>query len=262
MIIDTHAHIYPDKIAIKAAKSIEHFYDIPVVNDGCVSTLLRLGDEAGVDRFLVHSVATTPEQVESINNFIISSVNAHPDRFVGFCTMHQNYADPGREIDRILAAGLRGIKLHPDFQEFNIDDEKAFPIYEAAEGRLPILFHMGDTRYEYSKARRLLTVIKRFPKLKVIGAHFAGYSEWEESAKILGGTGIWVDTSSSLEWLSPDRARELIDAYGTDRVMFASDYPMWRPQDELAKLSRIPMSDEERERILYKNAAGLLGIEC
>ncbi len=258
MIFDTHAHIYPDKIAEKASKSIEHFYDVSVDNDGRVSTLLELGDRAGIDRFVVHSVATVPEQVESINNFIIKEATEHADRFIGFATLHPDYANPGAEIDRVIAAGLKGIKLHPDFQKFLIDEERAFAIYEAAEGRLPILFHMGDKRYEYSKASRLAAILDRFPKLQVIGAHFAGYSEWEESAKVLQGRGVYVDTSSSLEWISPELARRLIDMYGADKVMFASDYPMWRPEDELKKLSRIPMTDEEREMILYKNAATLL----
>lgn len=260
MIFDMHAHIYPDKVAVKASKSIEQFYDIPVANTGDVSTLLARGREAGVDRFLVHSVATTELQVEKINDFIIAEVNAHPDRFTGFGTLHPDYAEPGAEIDRMLSRGLKGIKLHPDFQEFMIDDERAFGIYEAAEGRLPILFHMGDRRYEYSKAKRLLKVINRFPGLQVIGAHLGGYSEWDEAAEILGGTGIYVDTSSSLSWLEPEHARRIFEKYGMDRVMFASDYPMWNPKDELTMLNRIPMSVEERKMVLWDNAARLLEI--
>lgn len=259
MIIDTHAHIYPDKIALKASKSIESFYDLNVEHDGSVGKLLAVGDEAHIDRFLVHSVATTPEQVERINDFIAATVDAHPDRFIGFCAMHQNYNNPASELERMKTKGIRGIKLHPDFQRFCIDDETAFPIYEAAEALgMPILFHMGDKRYEYSKARRLLPVIDRFPKLKIIGAHLGSYSEWDEAAMILAGTDIYVDTSSSLAFLEPQHARMLIDAYGADHVMFASDYPMWTPCDELERLSRIPMTASERELILWKNAAELL----
>lgn len=259
MIFDTHAHIYPDKIALKASKAIESFYDLPVDYDGTVGKLLALGDEAHIDRFLVHSVATVPAQVESINDFIIASVQAHSDRFVGFCAMHQDYDNFEIELERVKAAGLTGIKLHPDFQKFNIDDEKVYPLYEAAQAlALPILIHMGDTRYSYSKAFRLYNVVNKFPKLKVIAAHLGGYSEWDEAAGILKGTGIYVDTSSSLKWLSPEHAREIFDAYGTDRILFASDYPMWSPASELEKLSRIPLTDEERKKICWQNAADLL----
>lgn len=261
MIIDTHAHIYPDKIALKASKSIESFYDLHVEHDGSVGGLIEAGDNAHIDMFLVHSVATTPEQVERINDFIVATVDSHPGRFVGFCAMHQDYENPSKELERMKAKGIKGVKLHPDFQRFCIDDEGAFPIYEAAEALgMPILFHLGDHRYEFSKAPRLLPVISRFPNLKIIGAHLGGWSEWDAAAPVLAGTDIYVDTSSSLAFLEPAHARMLIDTYGADRVMFASDYPMWTPQDELDRLSRIPMTDTEREMILWRNAAELLNI--
>lgn len=258
MIIDTHCHIYPDKIAAKASKAIESFYDIPVAYDGKVSTLLEADPDNTISRYLVHSVATTPVQVESINNFIIRTVSDNPSRFTGFGAMHPAYEDPAREIDRIIANGLSGIKLHPDFQEFMIDDEKAWPIYEACEGRIPILFHMGDVRYEFSKAARLANVLDRFPKLTVIGAHFAGYSEWDAARHYLEGRRIYVDTSSSMFRLRPEEARKLIDFYGTDRVLFASDYPMWDPLTELKKIHEIPMTKEEADMIFFKNACRLL----
>lgn len=262
MIFDTHAHIYPAKIAHKASRSIESFYDLPVDYEGDVETLVKIGDDAGIDRFLVHSVATTPEQVEHINDFIAASVASSNGRFIGFCAMHPDYDNPGRELDRMIALGIKGIKLHPDFQKFMIDDEKAFAMYDAAAERgLPILFHMGDRRYEYSKASRLYRVVEKFPELKCIGAHLGGYSEWDEAAEVLRGTGIWVDTSSSLSFMTPEHARELIDVYGTDRVMFASDYPMWSSKNELELFSKIPMTEAERERMLWSNAVQLLGTD-
>lgn len=260
MIIDAHAHIYPDKIALKASKSIQSFYDLNVDHDGSVGRLLELGKAAGISYHLVHSVATTPEQVTRINDFIIDEVNLHNDRFVGFCTLHPDFINPGKEIDRILAAGLKGIKLHPDFQRFNLDDERAYGIYEAAEGRLPILTHMGDPRYDFSKAERLYRVIERFPRLTFIGAHLGSYSDWDGAADILQGTGIYVDTSSSLAFLSPEKVRSLIDVYGADKVLFACDYPMWTPSEEIERLNKVPLSLEERRMIMCDNAAKLLGL--
>lgn len=260
MIFDTHAHIYPDKIALKATDAIRDFYDIPMDAVGTVSNLLKLSDEAGVTRTLVHSVATTGAQVESINNFILREVKEHSDRLIGFGTMHPDYGDPSKEVDRILAEGLRGIKLHPDFQKFNIDDECMYPLYECVEGRVPVLFHMGDARYGFSKPARLKNILKRFPKLTVIGAHFAGYSEWDLAASVLGDTGIYVDSSSSLAFLTPERAKELVHIYGADRVLFASDFPMWTPADELKRIDALGLTADERDRILYKNACELFGL--
>lgn len=259
MIINAHAHIYPEKIAERAVQGIEQFYNINVELDGTLSGLLKEGGEAGVSRFIVQSVATVPEQVLSINNFISASVNAFPDKLIGFGTMHPDFPDIEGEIERIISMGLKGIKLHSDFQQFNLDDERAFPIYEAAEGRLPILFHMGDTRYDFSAPERLLRVIKKFPKLTVIGAHFAGWSLWDRAASVLEGTGIYTDCSSSFYALSPEHSAELIKKFGADRVLWGTDYPMWTSKEELLRFGKIPLTDEERRLILSENALRVIG---
>ena len=147
-IIIMHCHIFPDKIEEKAVSAIGAFYDIPMQNKGTSEFLLADGRPVGVNKYLVCSTATTAHQVESINNFVAREAGLHPE-FIGFGSLHPDYEDVAAEIDRMLSLGLRGIKLHPDFQKFNIDDERAFPIYKAAEGRLPILFHTGDDRYDF-----------------------------------------------------------------------------------------------------------------
>lgn len=260
MIIDAHAHIFPDKLAPKAIMGISSFYDGMEINcKGTVDDLLRTGDAAGVDKFIVQSVATVPEQVVAINNFISESVKKHPDRFIGFGAIHPDFKDIDGEIERIISLGLRGIKLHSDFQNFNIDDEKAFPIYEAAEGRLPILFHIGDNRSDHSSPERLLKVVKRFPKLVVIGAHLAGWSMWDKGAELFDHSGIYVDCSSSLYAMSPEHAAALIRKIGVHRVMWGTDYPMWNAKDELERFDKLPLNDRERELILAENAQRLLG---
>ena len=260
MIIDMHAHIFPEKIAEKATKGIESFYDMPMDTVGNVENLIAEGERAGIDRFVVHSVATTAAQVESVNRFIVSAVERYPDKLIGFATMHPDYEGMQNEIEWAIEHGLAGVKVHPDFQKFLIDDEKVFPLYECIEGRLPLLVHTGDYRYEFSRPRRMAKVMDRFPKLDVIGAHFGGWSVWDEAAEFLGGRRVWVDTSSSLYTLTPERARQLIDAYGVDKVLFGSDFPMWAPKEELERFLQIPLTEEEREKILWKNVAGLLGI--
>lgn len=258
--IDAHAHIFPDKIAQKASANIGAFYDMSMSFDGTVSTLLELGEKSKIDTFIVQSVATVPEQVEGINNFIFQKVNENPDKLIGFATIHPDFENIELEIERAISLGLKGIKIHPDFQKFNMDCKNAFKMYEIIEGRLPILVHIGDFRYEYSKPRRMAAILDRFPKLEVIGAHFGGWSEWEDAAAVLADRRIWVDTSSSLYALTPKRAREFIDLFGVDYVLFGSDYPMWSPADELEMLSKIELTNEERDKILHKNVEKLLGI--
>lgn len=259
MIIDAHAHIFPDKIAMRAVDGISGFYSMRVRLDGTVSSLLEINKRAGVGRAIVQSVATTAEQVHNINNFVSEQVKLHPRELVGFGALHPDFDGIEKETERIIALGLKGIKLHPDFQQFNLDDEKAFPIYEAAEGRLPILFHVGDNRYDFSSPRRLYNVMKRFPRLTIIGAHLAGWSRWDEGTELFAGSGIYSDLSSSLYAMSPDHAAELIRRLGTKRVMFGTDYPMWDAAEELERFSKLPLTDEEREDILCNNALRLLG---
>ena len=261
MIIDAHAHVFPDKIAEKAVQGIGSFYDLKMNFDGKISTLLDIGAQAGVEKFIVQSVATTAAQVESINNFIAESVRIYPDQLIGFATIHPDYEDISGEIDRAEKLGLKGVKLHPDFQNFLIDDEKAMKIYECIEGRMPLLIHTGDYRYEWSKPERMARVLDKFPDLKVIGAHFGGWSEWDKLKDVYKGKRIWVDTSSSLYTLSPEKAMELIEFFGEDYILFGTDYPMWSAVDEVERIKKLPLTDEQREKIFHLNAERLLGIE-
>ena len=258
MIIDIHAHIYPDAIASKAAEGIGKFYDIPMCEDGTLATLLQTSGQAGIVLSVVHSVATVPRQVQSINNFVAGAVEQSNGRLLGFATMHPDYEDIPQEVSRAIGMGLRGIKIHPDFQKFNIDSPEAFKIYEAIEGRIPVLIHTGDYRYAYSKAWRVVNVLNQFPNLDVICAHFGGWSEWDEAVQTLAGRRLWVDSSSSLFSITPERAAQLIHLFGVERVLFGTDYPMWNPTEELQRFMNIPLTQEERTAILYENAKALL----
>jgi len=259
-IIDSHAHIFPDKIASKAVWSIGKYYDIPMTGKGTVSDLLTCGSKIGVKRYIVHSTATKADQVTSVNDYINKEKNQNPS-FLGFGSLHPDYHDIPAETDRIISLGLRGIKLHPEFQGFNINDESMMPIYQAAEGRLPILIHMGDAEKDSSSPERLLTVLKNFPKLTVIGAHLGGYQKWDFAYKILAGMNLYFDTSSSLPFIKPSIAADIIHKHGADKVLFGTDYPMWLPEEELARFMKLPLTDDEREKILWKNCAKLLSIE-
>ena len=259
-IIDAHAHIFPDNIAAKAVAATGGYYGIPMDGDGTVAGLLNSGAEIGVSRYIVHSTATRPEQVVSINDYIAAEVKKHRE-FIGFGTLHAGFGGIAGETERIISLGLRGIKLHTDFQGFAIDDEAAMLIYAAAEGRLPVLFHMGDAKSDLSHPARLARVLARFPRLTAIGAHLGGYSAWGESEKHLVGKNLYFDSSSSLDFLPPARAAAIIRAHGAEKILFGSDYPMWSHSSELARFMRLPLTEAERELILYNNAARLFDIE-
>ena len=259
-IIDAHAHIYPEKIAAKATDTIGIFYDIKMeMPAGTADRLIEDGKRAGISRYVVHSVATTAHQVRSINEFIKRECDAHPE-FIGFITLHQDLTEDEvfKEVEWALANNMHGIKLHPDFQKFNIDDEVAEKFYRAADGKLPILFHIGDNRYDYSKPYRLVKMAKKYPGVTFIAAHFGGYRCWEDSPLYVGLDNVYFDTCSSLPFISTEKAKELIELLGADRFFFATDFPMWDAKTELERFNKIPLTDEEREKIFSGNIKKLL----
>lgn len=234
--IDFHAHIYPEPIAAKATHSIGAFYSIPMERNGTVDALLESGEEGGVRRFVVQSVATTPKQVRSINDFIVRECAQHPDRLIGLGTIHPDLPNPGDEIERILHLGLHGVKIHPDVQQFDMDDPKMLPIYDQIQGRLPMLIPCGDYRYSYSHPKRLAHILDLFPKLEVVAAHFGGWSLWDLAMEYLLPRNCYLDTSSSFAFLGKVRSKEIIQAYGAERIVFGVDFPMWSHREELETL--------------------------
>lgn len=260
-IIDTHAHIYPEKIAAKAAASIGEFYDIPMQMDGTVAMLLAEGEKAGISRFLVQSVAVTWERAHAINEFIAREVAAHPEQLIGFGAIHPAHPEMEKELDFLMSLGLRGVKLHPDFQHFCLDDPQAVRLFEAmAERGLPLLVHTGDMRYPYSDPERMARALDHVPSLKAICAHLGGWSVWSNAWKLLAGRGnVYVDCSSSLYAVAPDEAVKIIHRYGVDHVFFGTDYPMWTPAEEVARFMALPLTDEERGKILHENFERFIG---
>lgn len=264
-IFDIHTHIYPNAIAEKAVKNLNAFYSFVCEGLGTADDMVPAEREAQCCGALLLGVATTAHQVDRVNKSLADACKADTDAsftLLAFGCMHQDSEDKPTIVEDIIKKGLRGIKIHPDIQGVNIDDERMMPMYEAAEGRLPIYFHMGDDRdeYQFSATERLVKIKKRFPKLEVIAAHLGGYRSWHKSDKLAELDGIWFDTSSALWAMSPERAKYLIDLLGYKRVMYGTDYPVAYPESELKRFFAIHLSEDERRAILYDNAARMLGL--
>lgn len=252
-IIDAHAHIFPKKIAKNATDNIGHFYDLDMNSCGLSEKLIESGSKIGVSRYLVCSTATTPHQISSINKFIAEECAEH-ECFYGFGTVHPDSENIDADIEQIVSLGLHGVKIHPDFQLFNVDDRKAYPIYEQIEGKLPILIHCGDSRYDYSAPKRVANVHRDFPKLRIMAAHLGGYQSWDEAVECLTGLeNVNFDVSSSLSFLTKERAAEIIRNYGVEKCFFGSDFPMWSHEDELERFLALGLTEDENRRILADN---------
>lgn len=255
-IIDAHCHIYPEKIAYKAVKSTDTFYDITSSHLGTAVDLMAVKRDSGVDKFIVQSVATTPRQVKSINEFVAREVLEYSPHLVGLGTLHPHSETMREDVLHLIELGLKGVKLHPDIQNFKIDEERFFHIYEICqEFNLPLLLHTGDYRYDNSNPNRLIPLLERFKNLTFIGAHFGGWSIYDEASKQLCSyENFFVDCSSSFYALDKSLAKEIIYRYGTDKVLFATDYPMWDAKTELDYFFSLNLSEEDNKKILSENA--------
>ena len=259
-IIDCHTHIYPDPIAHKAAQSIRDFYQIEDVKlDGTVDALLTLGTEAGIDRFVVLPVGMKPDNVAHINDFILQQIAQQP-RFIGFGTLHAAMPDLTDEAERILHTNLRGIKMHPDFQTFPIDDPRLFPAYELLQEKIPVMLHMGDTRYDYSHPARLRRVLQLFPRLQVIAAHFGGYTMYQTAYEYLKDMDCIFDISSSLMFMEPGVGEDYINRYGAERMVYGTDFPLWDPRTEVRRFLSLKLTDDQFEQIAHKTAERILNL--
>jgi predicted TIM-barrel fold metal-dependent hydrolase len=260
-IIDTHAHIFPPKVEKIATEAIRVFYDVEDMrHTGSIEDLLASGARAGVTDYLVFSTATTPVQVAKINDFIISTCAAHSE-FLGAGTLHRDFVDFEAEIDKLQRSGVHGVKFHPDFQKFNIDDDLLLPMFAELERRgMFVITHSGDHRYTYSHPSRVARVAKLYPRMRVIAAHFGGWSQWDIARRELVLPNVYVDTSSTYGFGGMEPVMEGIKTFDKEHVFFGCDFPMWDHGEELDMLRSLRLPDSQLEDICYNNFARFYGL--
>jgi predicted TIM-barrel fold metal-dependent hydrolase len=258
-MIDFHAHVYPDHLASRATRATCDFYGLDTDQTGTVSQLLKKGRAAGIDRFVLLPVAVNAQGVRRVNEFIVEEVRQHPE-FYGFGTVHPDMEDMVGEIDYIRASGLLGVKLHPDMQGIQTDDERLFPLYERLEEQgMPVFVHCGDEHRDFSHPRHLRRVIDRFPNLTVIAAHLGGWSKWDEAVEYLRDTDCYLDISSCMMFLDAQTVVSYVRAFGAHRVLFGTDFPIWDAAGEVKNLLALPLTDDEKAHIFFRNAERILG---
>lgn len=259
MIFDSHAHIYPDKLAERAVAALDGFYGFVSEGLGTYGDYISSCRESGVGGFLLLGVATNAHQNRAVNAFIAESVRqARGEGFeaYGFMGINQELDDFEAEIDTAVSEGLCGVKLHPDIQRVDVLDGRLLALYELLEARgLPICFHAGDQRpeFRYSEPSKIARVAELFPGLRINAAHFGGYNVFDDVEMLYSHDNIWVDLSSSLWLIDRERALRLISAFGTERVSFGTDYPVKRAKDELGRFEALGLRTDLAERILGEN---------
>jgi hypothetical protein len=258
-VIDVHCHVFPDAIAHAAVGALQGKSGVRACYDGTVGGLLASMDRAGVDRSVVAPVATKPSQVAGINDWVAALLD---NRIVRFGAMHPALDDPAAEIARIATLGIRGIKLHPQHQEFLPAEPRMSAIYRAAqEHGLIVLFHAGSYVVDYPHEARpadFVPVLDAYPDLTFILAHMGGFRRWDEVREHICGRDVYLDTAYVPRHLPDDEFLALARAHGTDRVLFGTDGPWADAAAEIEYLSGMGFTSPELEAILGGNAERLL----
>lgn len=263
MLIDFHTHAFPERIAARAVGKLSHDAGgLVPQTDGTLASLKEQMRLDGVDISVVHSIATSPKQQANVNSFAIE-MDRDP-AIVAFGSVHPDAPDALEELERIHAAGLKGVKFHPEYQCFYVDDEKMRPIYKKiASLGLITLFHAGfDIGFPppyHCTPERLLGALK-WLDTPVVAAHWGGLDCGPEVLDKLCGTDIWMDLSYGYGAVAKPMAQQIVDRHGPDRLLFASDMPWHRPAWELQLLRTLDISEADREKIYFRNAQGLLGL--
>ena len=264
MLIDFHTHAFPEKIAAKALGQLTERANMIPETDGTVNGLLQKMDLWQVDRAVVCNIATNTKQQTSVNDFAFQTRRDHGDRLIPLGSVHPDSDNIAGEIERIHAAGLPGIKLHPDYMMRSIEDPAYAPILDtAAQCGMFVIIHAGFDVYSpnriYATAEGILTVTARHPKLKLICAHYGNNCLWDTVEAKLAGKNIWIDTSMGCkEGLFPSQAKRILEKHDSDRILFGSDCPWCSVQENVKYIESLGLSAERLDKIFCKNALALL----
>ncbi len=260
MIVDFHTHCFAETLAERAVASIALAADIKANSDGTVAGIRASMKKAGIDKSVLLNIATKPQQTSRINQWAIS---IQADDLIPFGTIHPDFGDWENELVRLQQAGIKGIKFHPDYQLFYVDDPKMFPIYEkAAQLGLIIIFHagvdLGLPAPYHCPPQRMRQVVRAFPGAKLVAAHMGGYQYWDEVEHFLVGEELYLDTSFSLREMSAEQFSRILSGHGADRLLFASDSPWGSQSEEVERIQAMVLPDDVRQAILGGNAEKLL----
>jgi len=263
IMIDFHTHIFPDKIAARAVAALaEDSGEYVPRTDGTLKGLLASMDQAGISLSVVANIATRPSQMLPIFDFcrhiagerIVPLISVHPDNPMN---------EVGTLFARAAEAGITGIKLHPMYQGFAIDDRKMYPLYQLIEHfGFFVVFHTGydmafpgDTRADVN---RVTKIARQFRDLTIVATHVGGWRQWDRSAVLGRCRNVYTETSITLTELSDDQFIRALSQFDEDRVLFGSDSPWSDQQEMLERTLRLKIPDGRKEMLLFMNARELL----
>ena len=268
MLIDVHTHIFPSKIAPKTIEVLEAGFlrvqhkPYYAHTAGTVDGLRQSMKEFGVDKCVVLPIATTVKQSESINQFAIS-IDSNDVRSFG--SVHPMQPDYDRVLEELAEHGIRGIKLHADYQDFYIDCKESIAVLKKAEALgLYVTLHsgvdFGQEAPQHCTPERLHHVLQEVSGENIICAHMGSYGYWDEAERYLVGTPVMMDTASVCEDITPEQYKRIIENHGADKIMFGTDSPWGGQKESLDLIRALPLPQDQLDAILGGNAQKLLDL--
>lgn len=281
MIIDFHTHTFPGKISSRVVRKLGMAAHIRAYTDGSMEGLTASMALAGADYSVNLPVMTSPEQVEKINSSMIQHRESLLSQgIIAFGGMHPDYPDYKKEIRRLRENHIAGIKIHPAYQNINLDDIRMLRIIDcASEEGLITLTHagmdIGIYDRNYCSVAHILKVIDEVHPEKFVLAHMGNWDCWQDVEQDLAGAPVWLDTAFSIGPIAKNPATDetpyeemnltdedfirLCRKHGTDHILFATDSPWQDQADYISRIKSMSFTDTEKEHIFSENAVALLG---
>jgi predicted TIM-barrel fold metal-dependent hydrolase len=265
MVIDFHTHIFPDELAHRALSSIlssiNNLYT--AVSDGTRAGLLKNMNEWGVDISVVQPVITKQSQTQNTNKWASDICS---DRIISFGGIYPYTDDYKRDIDYVAGLGLKGLKFHAEYQNFNIDDERMLKIYDYALSRGLIIFHHAGFDPAFpapfrSSPKQFANIVDAMRGGVIVAAHLGGHAQWDDVEKYLVGKNIYLDTAMGFDFYPHEQFLRIVKGHGADKILFASDSPWSNAKKEIDVIKSLPLTNREIEMILSLNAKRILGIQ-
>jgi hypothetical protein len=259
-IVDFHTHAFPDALAEKAMTALQEGCEVPAVLDGRVDSLLRSMDQAGIEKSVICSIATRPKQFRPILDWSLKTAS---DRLIMLPSIHPASENVLEELHIIKEEGFKGIKVHPYYQAFKLDDECMHPVYEKlAELNLMIVSHTGFDiafpRYTCADPERVARVIEQYPELTFVATHFGGWEDWDHVEEFLLGKDVYIETSFAFFYLTNERVRDFVMRHPADKLLFGTDTPWRDQQKDLDQWRALDLPKDLLGKILGQNAEALL----
>lgn len=266
MIIDFHVHIFPDTIAEKAVGKLARISGIIPFTDGTVSDTLQKAKDCGIDLCVCLNIATKPHQQTSINNDA-ARINREYNTLTAFGSVHPDAGDSLDELHRIKQLGIKGVKFHPDYQDFFVSDKKLYPVYDlCGQLSLPVVMHTGWDCYSpdviHAVPEELRKIALAFPETTFIFAHMGGLKLWDDTEKYLTGlNNVYFDTAVCASiGMDKRQAERILLKHPPENVLMGSDCPWEDIRTSIRFIESFDISDDFKEKIFYKNAAELLNL--